>query len=127
MGRSQNADLCPHGSHTASDESLRKENMESPIQALQRQRALLEIEYNCEKEAFRKQTETMGLQRKVKRGDAWFPLKVGRSYYNSLNQLAIEITRQTDTEIEHNFEFGRDRKSTRLNSSHQIIAYAVFC
>lgn len=81
--------------------------MESPIQALQRQRALLEIEYNCEKEAFRKQTETMGLQRKVKRGDAWFPLKVGRSYYNSLNQLAIEITRQTDTEIEHNFEFGR--------------------
>lgn len=81
--------------------------MESPIQALQRQRALLEIEYNCEKDAFRKQTETMGLQRKVKRGDAWFPLKVGRSYYNSLNQLAIEITRQTDTEIEHNFEFGR--------------------
>ncbi len=81
--------------------------MESPIQALQRQRALLEIEYNCEKEAFRKQTETMGLQRKVKRGDAWFPIKVGHSYYNSLNQLAIEITRQTDAEIEHNFEFGR--------------------
>src|SRR5258708_17169803 len=24
-------------------------------------------------------------------------------------------------------EFGTDRKSTRLNSSHQIISYAVFC
>src|SRR5258708_10058176 len=24
-------------------------------------------------------------------------------------------------------ELGRDRKSTRLNSSHQIISYAVFC
>src|SRR5947208_11491535 len=24
-------------------------------------------------------------------------------------------------------EFRRDRKSTRLNSSHQIISYAVFC
>src|SRR5947208_11281611 len=24
-------------------------------------------------------------------------------------------------------ENGRDRKSTRLNSSHQIISYAVFC
>src|SRR5258708_21280726 len=24
-------------------------------------------------------------------------------------------------------EEGRDRKSTRLNSSHQIISYAVFC
>src|SRR5947208_9327908 len=26
-----------------------------------------------------------------------------------------------------NFTYGRDRKSTRLNSSHQIISYAVFC
>src|SRR5258708_8794764 len=25
------------------------------------------------------------------------------------------------------FEWGTDRKSTRLNSSHQIISYAVFC
>src|SRR5258708_11103033 len=25
------------------------------------------------------------------------------------------------------FGAGRDRKSTRLNSSHQIISYAVFC
>src|SRR5438552_9052265 len=24
-------------------------------------------------------------------------------------------------------QYGRDRKSTRLNSSHQIISYAVFC
>ena len=30
-----------------------------------------------------------------------------RSYYNSLNQLAIEVIRTTDTDIEHNFEFGR--------------------
>src|SRR5437762_14389719 len=25
------------------------------------------------------------------------------------------------------FRFGRDRKSTRLNSSHRCISYAVFC
>ena len=50
----------------------------------------------------------MGLQRKVKRGDAWFPLKMGKSYYNSLNQLVVEVFRQgEDDEIEHNFEFGR--------------------
>jgi superfamily I DNA and/or RNA helicase len=81
--------------------------MDSPLQALLQQKALLQIEYSCEKEAFRKQTETMGLQRKVKRGDAWFPLKVGRSYYNSLNQMTIEVTRAGDHDIEHNFEFGR--------------------
>ena len=79
----------------------------SPIPQLQRQRLLLEIEYYFEKEAFRKQTETMGVQRKVKRGDAWFPIKVGKSYYNSLNQLAVEVFRTTDQDIEHNFEFGR--------------------
>ena len=61
--------------------------MESPIQALQRQRTLLQLEYYTEKETFRKQTESMGMARKVKRGDAWFPLRVGKSFYNSLNQL----------------------------------------
>src|SRR5258708_39189276 len=29
--------------------------------------------------------------------------------------------------IERDPRFDRDRKSTRLNSSHQIISYAVFC
>ena len=79
----------------------------SPIQELQKQKMLLQIEYYSEKEAFRKQTEAIGLQRKVKRGDAWFPLQIGKSYYNSLNQMAIEVTRTSDQEIEHNFEFGR--------------------
>ena len=79
----------------------------SPILALQQQRLLLQMEYAAEKETFRKQTEEMGLQRKVKRGDAWYPLKMGKSYYNSLNQLVVEVFRQGDEEIEHNFEFGR--------------------
>ena len=68
---------------------------------------LLEMEYSCEKEEFRRQTEALGLQRKVKRGDAWLPVSVGKSYYNSLNQLAVEVYRTQDNEIEHNFEFGR--------------------
>ena len=79
----------------------------SPIQALQQQRLLLQLEYQTEKEAFRKQTEETGIERKVKRGDAWYPLKVGKSYYNSLNQLAIEVFRTAEQEIEHTFEFGK--------------------
>ena len=81
--------------------------MATAIQALQQQRLLLQMEYAAEKDAFRKQTEEMGLMRKVKRGDAWYPLKMGKSYYNSLNQLVVEVSRQGDDEIEHNFEFGR--------------------
>ena len=79
----------------------------SPIQALQQQRLLLQLEYSTEKEAFRQQTEQMGIARNVKRGDAWWPIKAGKSYYNSLNQLAIEVNRTTDQDIEHNFEFGK--------------------
>ena len=92
----------------------------SPILALQQQRLLLQMEYQAEKEAFRKQTEEMGLQRKVKRGDAWYPLKMGRSYYNSLNQLVVEVFRQDDEEIEHNFEFGRPVTFFRIDENNQI-------
>ena len=79
----------------------------SPIQALLQQRALLQLEYYTEKEAFRKLTEQIGMRRKVKRGDAWFPLRIGKSFYNSLNQKSIEVFRTSDEEIDHNFEFGR--------------------
>ncbi len=79
----------------------------SPILALQQQRLLLEMEYAVEKETFRRQTETMGIKRSVKRGDCWFPITVGRSYYNSLNQFVTEFSRSEDTDIEHNFEYGK--------------------
>ena len=40
--------------------------MNNSILQLQQQRMLLQIEYNHEKEEFRKQTETMGVERKVR-------------------------------------------------------------
>lgn len=80
---------------------------ETALEQLCRQKLLLQLEYYTEKEAFRKQTETMGLRRKVKRGDAWFPIRVGKSYYNSLNQLVVEVFRGEEEDVDHNFEFGR--------------------
>ena len=116
--------------------------MATAIQELTQQRLLLQLEYQTEKEAFRKQTEEMGLQRKVKRGDAWWPLRMGKSYYNSLNQLVVEVFRQGgEDEIEHNFEFGRpvcfftseasgssqtSRTSHPSHSSHSSIHYFPF-
>ena len=64
---------------------------ESPITILQRQRALLQTEYAYEKEEFQRLTEATGVQRKVERGMAWFPLTMGRSYHNSLDQLVVEV------------------------------------
>ena len=79
----------------------------SAITQLQRQELLLRMEYEYEKESFKQQTEVMGINRKIKRGMCWYPLSMGRSYYNSLNQLVIEVERREDKDIEHVFEFGR--------------------
>ena len=93
----------------------------SPIQALQQQRLLLQLEYETEKEAFRQQTQQTGIERRVKRGDAWWPVKFSKSYYNSLNQLALELVRTADTDIEHNFEFGKPVAFFRIDSGETAI------
>ena len=72
-----------------------------------RQKDLLLQEYEFEKEQFQRQTQNMGIQKKVRRGMCWFPLSVGRSYYNSLDQLVVEVGRSTDTDVEHQFEPGK--------------------
>ena len=75
--------------------------MSTITQQLMQQHLLLRLEYNTEKEAYEKQTESIGILRKVKRGDAWKNVRTGKSFYNSLNQMCIEIFRTEDKEIEH--------------------------
>lgn len=82
-------------------------NLESATLTLQHQYEWLKVEYEYEKEQFRRQTEVMGIGRKVKRGMCWHPVRLGRSYYNALNQLVVEVERTEDREIEHLFEYGR--------------------
>ena len=72
---------------------------------------LLQMEYEEENEAFQQARQAQGVERMVARGDAWLPLRVGRSYYNSLNQFCVEVYRQSvaddDEPLDHNFEFGK--------------------
>lgn len=83
------------------------QSIKSPVLWLQHHYELLQMEYVYEKEQFRQQTELMGIGRKIKRGMCWYPINVGRSYYNALNQLVVEVERREDKEIEHLFEYGR--------------------
>ena len=84
---------------------------ESPILELQRQRMLLQMEYEEERKTFQEKVDAIGMQRRVARGDAWLPISISRSYYNSLNQLCVEVMRPAppadEEPIDHNFEFGR--------------------
>ena len=82
--------------------------MISPIQSLQEQRRLLQIEYDEEKRAFSELTARIGIARLAERGNAWLHISVGRVYYNSLNQRVLEIFRpEGDSDDDHNFEYGR--------------------
>ncbi len=103
--------------------------MQNSILAIQKQKELLRMEYEAEKEDFRLHTEQMGINRKVRRGMCWFPISVGRSYYNSVNRYVVEITQKEPSDIEHLFEYGKpvrffsvDEKNTVrfINHSCQV-------
>src|SRR5437667_8442940 len=51
-------------------------------------------------------------------------LTKGRNYFRS---GAVEIHEASADRVEATVKGGGDRKSTRLNSSHITISYAVFC
>lgn len=81
--------------------------MNNAIQALTEQRRLLEIEYEEEKKSFSNVSQRIGITRLVERGAAWFPIAIGRVFYNSLNQRIVEINRNEGEEIDHSFEYGK--------------------
>ncbi|MDE6523211.1 MAG: AAA family ATPase [Muribaculaceae bacterium] len=82
--------------------------MNSPIQSLQEQRRLLQIEYEEEKRVFSELSAQMGFSRLAERGNAWLGISVERSFYNSLNQRVLEITRSdSESDDDHNFEYGK--------------------
>lgn len=83
--------------------------MNAAIQALTEQRRLLQLEYDGEKADFSMTTGKIGLSRLADNGNAWMPVKIGRTFYNSLNQRVVEICRDTagNEEVDNNFEFGR--------------------
>lgn len=72
------------------------------------QRQLLQMEYEHERDEYKRISEQWGVERTVRRGLCWFPLRVGRNYYNSLNQLIVDVYRpESHADDEHQFEYGR--------------------
>ncbi len=76
---------------------------------------LLRIEYEEERRAFSRLTDSIGVERLADRGNAWFPIRKGKDFHNSLNQRVVEIYRCTPagddddgaaTDDDHNFEYG---------------------
>src|SRR5258708_27603127 len=58
----------------------------------------------------------------------WKPINIEfKEWVNEIWQFSGENPKRVNHPAAFPVEIPRDRKSTRLNSSHQIISYAVFC
>lgn len=74
----------------------------------QRQRDLFRMEYEYEKSEFERLSGEQGVMRRVARGQCWFPVRLGRSYYNSLNRFVVEVARdEVADDVDSAFEYGR--------------------
>ena len=82
----------------------------------EKQLFLLKEEQAYERAEYRREMETQGIRRRIKRGNCWWPVRFGRSYYNSLDRLVVEICNEGESAQgekaeagvpEHNFEYGK--------------------
>ena len=72
------------------------------------QRQLLQMEYEHERDEYKRISEQWGVERTIRRGLCWYPLRVGRNRYDSLNRLVVDLYRsESQLEQEHQFEYGR--------------------
>lgn len=78
---------------------------------LQRQQQLLRMEYDFEKKAYEEKSKLTGISWKVKRGVCWFPLTIGRTYYNAINQFCVDVFRTPvegeQPDEDNAFEYGK--------------------
>ena len=66
------------------------------------------MEYEYEKSEFERLSGEQGVMRRVARGQCWFPARLGRSYYNSLNRFVVEVARdEVADDVDSAFEYGR--------------------
>src|SRR5688572_31925339 len=70
-------------------------------------------------------------ERQVDVGDVYSALQgtMGSRYANDFNRFGRtwQVNVQADDRFRNQLDDVKDRKSTRLNSSHSQISYAVFC
>ena len=88
---------------------------------MQHQLQLLQQEYEYEKGMFWDSTHKADVPRKVQQGICWYPVRIGASRYNSLNQLTVDVFRVEGEDVEHNFEYGRPVCFFRLKENGELV------
>ena len=98
------------------------------IQHLSEQERLLKMEYECEKHEYEELSRQAGIQRRMRQGKCWYPIEGGRTFYNALNQLIIEVWNPAETISEHEFEPGKPVAFFRTeNDTERPIFFSWTC
>jgi superfamily I DNA and/or RNA helicase len=97
-----------------------KRTDQQALSHLKQQEALLSLEYEYEKKEYEELCRQVGIPRRIRQGKCRYPLGVGRSFYNALDQMVVEVesveeapqategdTAPANTVPEHEFEPGR--------------------
>lgn len=87
--------------------------------SLQKHRDLLQMEYEFDKKSFEHQSNFISIDKKVSSGICRYPITIGRSYYNSLNQYVVEIHSSVEEEDDH-FEYGKSVEFFRVNLNDEV-------
>jgi superfamily I DNA and/or RNA helicase len=81
---------------------------------LQEQESLLRLEFDHEKAEYEELCRQAGIARRIRQGKCRYPLLVGRSLYNALDQLVVEVVgaepespEESDARLTDEFEPGR--------------------
>ncbi len=92
----------------------------SSVLSLLRHRDLLMREYEFDKKSFATQSSLVSVEKKVAAGNCRFPVSVGRSYYNSLNQFVVEVSGGASDEEDDHFEYGKAVEFFTVSMNHEI-------
>lgn len=67
---------------------------------------MLKREYDYDREQFACLSAKIPVRVKVRKGMCWYPLTLGRTWYNSLNQYILTVSRSPMSSEEHAFDYG---------------------
>lgn len=86
---------------------------------LLKHRELLREEYEYDKKCFEEQSGLVSVERKVAAGICRFPISLGQSYYNSLNQFVVEVHGNASEEDDDHFEYGKSVEFFTVSLNHE--------
>lgn len=78
------------------------------------------MEYEFDKKSFDLQASNISIPKKLTAGVCRYPLSVGKSYYNSLNQYVVELHHAPLEDEEDHFEYGKTVQFFSVSPNEEV-------